>query len=293
MEGTDIASGNIHFDTDELKATTTSGKVMYKSKEEDSNWTLAQFHFHAPSEHYINNKSYGLEMHSVFTNDANTSQYLVVGIFFEEDTNESENEFITSLNVNTVTTSGQDYAITNVPLSNLYNSISGKSKYNYKGSLTTPTCDEAVEWFLVKDPIKINSAQLTTFTSHWAGNSSFAGGNGNNRVLVNLNRRQVVLTRSDNGTNGWRITGLLFIALTLFVTGILIIMIIRAFFLNKQLQGKSSKIMSEPQSSDGKTLKDQADDEESKLNIMQKGAKFEKSKDESSSKLPPIKAVNT
>ena len=34
---------------------------------------------------------------------------------------------------------------------------------NYNGSLTTPTCNEAVNWLLFLDPIAISSTQLNDF----------------------------------------------------------------------------------------------------------------------------------
>jgi len=43
-------------------------------------WTLAQFHFHAPSEHTVDGKSYPLEMHLVHV-DAAAKPAAVVGVF--------------------------------------------------------------------------------------------------------------------------------------------------------------------------------------------------------------------
>ena len=34
---------------------------------------------------------------------------------------------------------------------------------NYPGSLTTPTCNEAVRWILFKQPIKISARQMEAF----------------------------------------------------------------------------------------------------------------------------------
>ena len=35
--------------------------------------------------------------------------------------------------------------------------------YRYHGSLTTPPCNEVVEWVLFEEPLKISSAQVGTF----------------------------------------------------------------------------------------------------------------------------------
>jgi len=139
MEGTDITSGTIHYEDHELKVNYTGGKIIYKSNEEMSNWTLLQFHFHAPSEHRIDGKTYALEMHNVFTNDADNTQLLVVGIMWEEEDKASDDELIKSLDLENVLTNNTLEPIDDVPIKDFYSKINGKSKYNYKGSLTTPT----------------------------------------------------------------------------------------------------------------------------------------------------------
>ena len=59
--GTDISSGDIsNANAYELKVTTTNGQISYSSNSESSSWDLAQFHFHAPSEHTIDGTQYAL-----------------------------------------------------------------------------------------------------------------------------------------------------------------------------------------------------------------------------------------
>jgi carbonic anhydrase len=197
----DITSGTIHHDANNLKVTYTNGTLAYKSDIETSTWNVAQFHFHAPSEHTINNVSYAMEMHTVFTLSTNSSIYLVVGILFESDTNAEDDSFITSLNLTSV--AGSTNTITNVSMSDLSDWVNSKKKYNYKGGLTTPTCDEAVEWMVVTEAKKINAVQLALYTSLWADNSTFAGGNGSNRAIQATNRREVQLIGAGDGDWNW------------------------------------------------------------------------------------------
>ena len=57
--------------------------------------------------------------------------------------------------------------------------------YHYKGSLTTPTCDEIVNWFVLKDIQECNQAQFDTITSMLHSNY---------RHTQKLNGRKVFLT---------------------------------------------------------------------------------------------------
>jgi carbonic anhydrase len=220
-----ITAGTITHAAGKLQVDYTNGLLTYRSDLENTTWNVAQFHFHAPSEHTINNVSYALEMHTVFTLSTNTSILLVVGILYESDTNAATDSFITSLNLTSI--SGTTRTITNVDMSGLSNWVNSKQKYNYKGGLTTPTCDESVEWMLVTEPRKINAAQLALFTSLWAGNNAFAGGRGNNRAIQATNRREVQLIGADedNWRWAWPVVGVL-IVLTLLSIGAVVVALV-------------------------------------------------------------------
>jgi len=60
------------------------------------------------------------------------------------------------------------------------------SYYRYDGSLTTPTCNEAVTWTVFETPIKISSSQVEELNKLPAGYLS-----GNNRSPLPLNDRKV------------------------------------------------------------------------------------------------------
>ena len=113
-----------------------------------------QFHFHSPSEHRINGKSYPLEIHMVHSNS--NSQLAVIGFLFVEG---EENSMLNQLNgfrppgmapyegpidYNDVVTNRGEY-------------------YTYNGSLTTPPCSEGVLWVILKNPITASKEQIERF----------------------------------------------------------------------------------------------------------------------------------
>lgn len=179
-EFSDITDGKIHYDANELKVVYNGGQIVYHSEEEDSIWRSAQFHFHSPSEHTIDGRHFDLEMHSVLSKDDESEQMLVLAILFERDDDAEDIDFISALKIDQIKDEHYE-RITHVPLHRLIESVSGKPKYNYQGSLTTPPCFEIVEWFVVRDPIKINGIQLQHFKDLWSNNPKFGTGFGNNR----------------------------------------------------------------------------------------------------------------
>ena len=166
---------------------------------------------------------------------------MVLGFLWELDANAADDSFLTSLNLSDA--SGNNNTISNVPLADLFSWSNNYSKYNYKGGLTTPGCDETVEWMVISQPRKINQNQLSLFTSLWAGNSSFAGGNGNNRELQELNRRNINLVGykddDDDYDWAWPVVSVLIVLLVV-ATGLAVIMLI--CYLNKVKEVNNEEI---------------------------------------------------
>lgn len=42
-----------------------------------------------------------------------------------------------------------------------------RSYYRFPGSLTTPICNEVVQWYVLKHPIEMSQAQITEYTKHY------------------------------------------------------------------------------------------------------------------------------
>jgi carbonic anhydrase len=141
-------------------------------------WELAQFHFHAPSEHLLDSTRFPMEMHLVFSDSNN--DLLVVGrwvqagafnsdldpIFSNIPQNTSETLHIDHFNLNTL-----------IP-ANL-------ESFRYSGSLTTPDFDEGVSWVMLSQPLFMSSEQINAFSSLFP--------EGDAREIQDLNGR-IVLT---------------------------------------------------------------------------------------------------
>merc|ERR1719409_485328 len=58
--------------------------------------------------------------------------------------------------------------------------------YHYRGSLTTPPCNEKVHWYVLKQPAPVTKQMVQSFQKNICVN---------NRVVQNLNDRKLVLNQ--------------------------------------------------------------------------------------------------
>ena len=145
-------------------------------------FTLAQMHFHAPSEHAINGKKSAIEAHFVHKNSA--GKLAVVGVMIDEGSSDNAawEPFVQSL----TTVKGTDGTATLdwgqlLPTSTL--------TYQYTGSLTTPPCSEGVHWVLMQTPVQLSARQIAAFTAAY---------NGNDRPIQPVGNREVDVDVSGN-----------------------------------------------------------------------------------------------
>lgn len=127
-------------------------------------YNLLQFHYHVPSEHTVMNAHYPLELHFVHKNANNG--LAVVGVLVDRgNTNHELGKILTnlpSLGAPDSTLEGFDVA-----------SIMPQdgTTYAYEGSLTTPPCDEQVQWLLKSQPIHASTEQLKILSALYDGNN--------------------------------------------------------------------------------------------------------------------------
>jgi len=121
---------------------------------EGKRYNLAQFHFHATSEHSVNGMHFPLVIHMVHVSE--DKGFVVFTVMVTEGEESDAFDFLESY---LPVQPGETKAIGKAHSFSKY--ILGDFKhYYYTGSLTTPPCTEGVNWFLFKDPIKISPAQV-------------------------------------------------------------------------------------------------------------------------------------
>jgi len=143
----------------------------------DEEYKLLQFHFHHPSEHLINGKSFPMEAHFVHQNAA--GGLAVVGVLMETGgANAAFNKVVSTMPKQAGGKAKADAAID----PNKF--LPGKlTYYRYPGSLTTPPCSEIVEWVLLTEPVDVTAADIAAFAKLYEMNA---------RPAQKANRRAVL-----------------------------------------------------------------------------------------------------
>ncbi|MCB9111125.1 MAG: carbonic anhydrase family protein [Anaerolineales bacterium] len=141
-------------------------------------YDVAQFHFHAPSEHAVDGKLFAAEIHIV--HKSADGALAVVGILLDEGAqNDAFQPFID--NLPTEASDVKDAGVT-INAADLLPAV--QTTYRYSGSLTTPPCTEGVNWLVMTTPVQLSADQLSALESLFEG--------GNNRPVQPLNDRTLV-----------------------------------------------------------------------------------------------------
>lgn len=127
-------------------------------------YSLLQLHFHGFSEHAIDGQLGPLEVHFVHVGDANATKLAVVGVLFRLHPDDLPNTVLQSI-VDELpkTVSNKTMSVTADWASLLNIKSKGQRVYTYLGSLTTPLCDERVEWSVLAKTQYISVAQAIKF----------------------------------------------------------------------------------------------------------------------------------
>ncbi|MGO1071169.1 carbonic anhydrase [Lysobacter sp. CA199] len=141
-------------------------------------YQLVQFHFHTPSENFLDGEQYPLELHLVHR--ASDDTLAVVGVFFDEGAADAQLQKLVAVLPHEEGEHG------NVSAFNLRSLVPAGRIHRFKGSLTTPPCSENVSWHVVSTRKSASLQQLAAFGALFSG-AEFPGGN--RRPVQSLNGR--------------------------------------------------------------------------------------------------------
>ncbi len=138
---------------------------------------LKQFHFHTPSEHTLDGKSFPMEAH--FVHADKKGNLAVLALFFKEGAENPElNKILAVLSSKTGEHKKMPIAANASALMPM-----DVDYYRYNGSLTTPPCSEGVLWTVFKKQVSASRAQIEKFYNML--------GHPNNRPVQPINARLI------------------------------------------------------------------------------------------------------
>jgi carbonic anhydrase len=141
-------SHTIQVTYDEGSTLTSHGKTF----------ELAQYHFHAPSEHTVNGRHYPMEMHLVHRSES--GELAVLGVLIGEG---ARNAAFDAIWEHLPERPGEERHLENVEV-DVDELLPGASRYwRYEGSLTTPPCSEGVHWLVLEQPLELSAEQIARF----------------------------------------------------------------------------------------------------------------------------------
>jgi carbonic anhydrase len=132
---------------------------------EGKTYNLAQFHFHAMSEHTFNGHHRPLEIHFVHKSD--DGEWAVVGIMLNPG---AENAAYAPVFNNLPAQAGDPQTISGVTVNAAEMLPTSQRYYRYEGSLTTPPCTEGINWFVLTRPVQVSEAQIKAFEQIYDNN---------------------------------------------------------------------------------------------------------------------------
>lgn len=153
---------------------------------DDVDYTVAQFHLHAPSEHTVDGVAAPLELHVVGA--APDGRLAVLAVMLDTGPESSELEEMFGSMPTEVTEEGGGRSL-HRPV-DLGAVVPDGPAARYPGSLTTPPCTEGLTWHVFLTPVPVSEEQIAAVRRLY---------DVNNRPLQPLNGREVTMITEAGG----------------------------------------------------------------------------------------------
>jgi len=128
-------------------------------------YTLQQFHFHMPSEEWVDGRGFAMSIHLVHKDPF--GHLAVLALLVERG---SANALVQTLWNNLPLERNEAYSpAVQINAQDLL--PTRREYYSYMGSLTTPPCSEGVLWLVLKQPIQLSDEQIAVFSRFYRNNA--------------------------------------------------------------------------------------------------------------------------
>ncbi len=132
----------------------------------DRNYSLAQFHFHTPSEEQVNGRRYDMVWHLVHKDPQ--GGLAVVGVLVKAGQKHRE---MGKIIAHLPKSPNKEQMIAAVKIDPAKMLPANLGYYHFKGSLTTPPCSEGVKWYVLKTPVEASPEQIARFKALFGSNA--------------------------------------------------------------------------------------------------------------------------
>lgn len=129
-------------------------------------YKLAQLHFHLPSEHKFDGKSFDMELHLVHKSES--GELAVLGVMLKAGKEQAALSEIWSKLPKEET---KEALKLDNPIDLNALLPADKATFRYNGSLTTPPCSQSVKWVVLEQPMEVSKEQVEAFGKLFPNNA--------------------------------------------------------------------------------------------------------------------------